>query len=99
MLFSKSLLLESEKSVLDIVRNEGSEEDISCYRNLLALNNRLLALKNNYEYNRNEIDSLTIYQRELEQQLSSKCQGFKEYEAYLDIDYDMVKNHLTKKKC
>ena len=96
LLFSKSLLLESEKSVLDIVRNEGSEEDISCYRNLLALNNRLLALKNNYEYNRNEIDSLTIYQRELEQQLSSKCQGFKEYEAYLDIDYAMVKNHLTK---
>ena len=79
----------------NIIRNEGKDDDIANYRNLLAVNNRLLTLKSNYEYNKNEIDSLTIYQRELEQQLSSKCQIYNKYETYLDINYKKVKNSLT----
>lgn len=95
LLFSKSLLLETEKSVADIIRNEGTDDDIANYRNLLALNNRLLTLKSNYEYNKLEIDSLAIKQRELEQQLSHKCQSYNEYETYLDINYEIVRNSLA----
>lgn len=95
LLFSKSLLLETEKSVVDIIRKEGTDDDIANYRNLLAVNNRLLVLRNNYEYNKLEIDSLTIQQRELEQQLSHKCQSYNEYETYLDIDYEKVRNSLA----
>ena len=94
LLFSKSLLLETEKSVVDIIRKEGTDDDIVNYRNLLAVNNRLLVLRNNYEYNKLEIDSLTIQQRELEQRLSHKCQSYNEYEAYLDINYEKVRNSL-----
>lgn len=95
LLLSKSLLLETEKSVVDIIRKEGTEDDIANYRNLLAVNNRLLVLRNNYEYNKLEIDSLTIQQRELEQQLSHKCQSYNEYETYLDINYEKVRNSLA----
>ena len=95
LLFSKALLLETEKSVIDIIRKEGTDDDIANYRNLLAVNNRLLVLRNNYEYNKLEIDSLTIQQRELEQQLSHKCQSYNEYETYLDIDYEKVRNSLA----
>ena len=95
LLFSKSLLLETEKSVVDIIRKEGTDDDIANYRNLLAVNNRLLVLRNNYEYNKLEIDSLTIQQRELEQQLSHKCQSYNEYETYLDINYEKVRNSLV----
>lgn len=95
LLFSKSLLLETEKSVVDIIRKEGTDDDIANYRNLLAVNNRLLVLRNNYEYNKLEIDSLTIQQRELEQRLSHKCQSYNEYETYLDINYEKVRNSLT----
>ena len=95
LLFTKSLLLETEKSVTDIVRNEGTEDDLANYRNLLAMNNRLLTLKNNYEYNSVEIDSLTMRQRELEHQLSRKCQSYNEYETYLDINYKTVRNSLA----
>lgn len=95
LLFSKSLLLETEKSVVDIIRKEGTNDDIANYRNLLAANNRLLVLRNNYEYNKLEIDSLTIQQRELEQQLSHKCQSYNEYETYLDINYEKVRNSLA----
>ena len=95
LLFSKSLLLETEKSVVDIIRKEGTDDDIANYRNLLAVNNRLLVLRNNYEYNKLEIDSLTIQQRELEQQLSHKCQSYNEYETYLDISYEKVRNSLA----
>lgn len=95
LLFSKSLLLETEKSVVDIIRKEGTDDDIVNYRNLLAINNRLLVLRNNYEYNKLEIDSLTIQQRELEQRLSHKCQSYNEYETYLDINYEKVRNSLA----
>lgn len=95
LLFSKSLLLETEKSVVDIIRKEGTGDDIANYRNLLAVNNRLLVLRNNYEYNKLKIDSLTIQQRELEQQLSHKCQSYNEYETYLDINYEKVRNSLA----
>lgn len=95
LLFSKSLLLETEKSVVDIIRKEGTDDDIANYRNLLAVNNRLLVLRNNYEYNKLEIDSLTIQQRELEQQLIHKCQSYNEYETYLDINYEKVRNSLA----
>lgn len=95
LLFSKSLLLETEKSVVDIIRKEGTGDDIANYRNLLAVNNRLLVLRNNYEYNKLEIDSLTIRQRELEQRLSYKCQSYNEYETYLDINYEKVRNCLA----
>ena len=95
LLFSKSLLLETEKSVVDIIRKEGTDDDIANYRNLLAVNNRLLVLRNNYEYNKLEIDSLTIRQRELEQLLSYKCQSYNEYETYLDINYEKVRNCLA----
>ena len=95
LLFSKSLLLETEKSVVDIIQKEGTDDDIANYRNLLAVNNRLLVLRNNYEYNKLEIDSLTIQQRELEQRLSHKCQSYNEYETYLDINYEKVRNSLA----
>ena len=95
LLFSKSLLLETEKSVVDVIRMEGTDDDIACYLNLLAENNRTLALKNNYEYNKIEIDSLTIQQRELEQRLSRKCQSYSKYETYLDINYEKVRNSLA----
>lgn len=95
LLFSKALLLETEKSVVDIIRKEGTDDDIANYRNLLAINNRLLTLRNNYEYNKLEIDSLTIQQRELEQRLSHKCQSYNEYETYLDINYEKVRNSLA----
>lgn len=95
LLFSKALLLETEKSVVDIIRKEGTDDDIANYRNLLAINNRLLTLRNNYEYNKLEIGSLTIQQRELEQRLSHKCQSYNEYETYLDINYEKVRNSLA----
>lgn len=95
LLFSKALLLETEKSIVDIIRNEGTDDDIANYRNLLSINNRLLTLKSNYEYNKHEIDSLTIRQREQERQLSSKCLSYNEYDAYLDINYEKVRSHLA----
>lgn len=94
LLFAKALMLETEKSAADIIRNEGTEEDIANYRHLLSINNRLLKLETNYEYNKQEIDSLTFAQRDLEWKLSSTCQSFNEYDSYIDIDYKKVRDCL-----
>lgn len=95
LLFSKALLLETEKSVLDIIRDEATAEDAASYQTLLALNSRLMALKSNYEYNSKEIDSLTICARNLEYQLTEKCQSYKDFCSFLDVDYHTVKKSLS----
>lgn len=94
LLFSKALLLETEKTMLEIITNEGTKEDVDNYRQLMSLNSRLLALRCNYDYNKDEIDSLVIIQRKLEQQLTDKCQLYKNYNSFLDVDYRKVKDKL-----
>lgn len=96
LLFSKALLLETEKTVLDILTNEGTKEDTDNYRQLMALNTRLQTLRCNYAYNKDEIDSLVVTQRNIEQQLTDKCLLYNDYNSFLDIDYQTVKNWLKK---
>lgn len=94
LLFTKALLLESEKTMIDVLVNEGTESDIENYRRLMALNSRLMSLRCNYKYNKGEIDSLVVIQRDLEQQLTNKCQLYSDYNSYLDVDYQKVKDQL-----
>lgn len=96
LLFSKALLLDTEKTMLEIITNEGTKEDIDNYRQLMSINKRLLALKCNYDYNKDEIDSLVVVQRNLEQQLTDKCQLYNDYHSFLDIDYQRVRHKLKK---
>lgn len=96
LLFSKALLLETEKSTLEIIANEGTGEDIDNYRQLMSLNSRLLALRCNYDYNKDEIDSLVVVQRNLEQQLNDKCRSYSDYYSFLDFDYQKVRGKLKK---
>ena len=96
LLFSKALLLETEKTIIEIITNEGTKEDIDNYRQLMSINTRLLALRCNYEYNKDEIDTLVVVQRNLEQQLTVKCQLYNDYNSFLDIDCQKVRKSLKK---
>ncbi len=96
LLFSKALLLETEKTVLEIITNEGTKEDMNNYHQLMSINTRLLALRCNYDYNKDEIDSLVVVQRNLEKQLTDKCQLYNDYNSFLDLDYQHVRNRLKK---
>lgn len=93
-LFTKALLLDTERSVVEIIRNEGTAEDVENYRLLYTMNNKLQELQKDYEHNRHRIDSLTYKRRELEQKLSSKCLRYKEYNAFMDLDYQTIRKSL-----
>lgn len=94
LMFSKALLLENEKSFVDILRKEGTPENIADYKELVSINNKLQSLKSNYEHNILAIDSLNRNIRKLEQRLNAKCKSYKEYEWYVNIDYKTVRNAL-----
>lgn len=94
LLFSKAMMLEMDKSVMDVVRRDGTKEDVDNYNSLQALNNRLLALRRNYDYNKREIDSLATCQRRMEQQLTEKCKSYGEYGKSIDIDFAMLNRQL-----
>ncbi len=93
-LFTKALLLDTERSVVEIIRNEGTAEDVENYRLLYTMNNELQELQKDYEHNWHRIDSLAFKQRELELRLSSKCRRYKEHNAFIDLDYQTIRNSL-----
>lgn len=94
LLFSKALMLEMDKSVAEVVRRDGTKEDVENYKSLQALNNRLIALGSNYDYNKREIDSLYTRQRKMELLLTETCKSYGEYGKSVDTDFDMVKRQL-----
>lgn len=94
LLFSKALLLESERSLAQAIRSEGTKEDIDNYNSLLAINNRLTMLNTNFEVNKHEIDSLVNQQRELERKLARTNSNYKEYEKYVNLNYEDVRGML-----
>lgn len=94
LLFSKSLLLETDKSLLDLLSKEGSEKDLNDYRRLIAVNYRLSFFRSLNSSNKEEIDTLVQQQRELELHLSNMCQLYSSYNAFLDFDYSKIKKEL-----
>ena len=94
LLFSKAMMLEMDKSMMDVVRRDGTKEDVENYKSLLALNSRLIALGSNYDYNKREIDSLYTRQRKMELLLTETCKSYGEYGKSVDTDFDMVKGQL-----
>ena len=94
LLFSKSLLLETDKSLLELLAKEGSEKDLNDYRRLIAVNYRLSFLRSQNSSNKEEIDTLMQQQRELELHLSNMCQLYSSYNAFLDVDYSLSLIHI-----
>ena len=58
LLFSKALLLESDRSMVSAINTECSQEEQRIYYQMVGLQNQLKALMNNYEKNKNRVDSL-----------------------------------------
>lgn len=58
LLFSKALLLESDRAMAVAIHAECNQEEQKIYQEMVALQNRLKALSNDYEKNKVEIDEL-----------------------------------------
>ena len=96
LLLSKAFLLDSERSVYDIIQREGDEITMQTYMNIASLNNQIKEWEKNYAENADNILITSNKIAQLESSLMKKCQSIGDIISFMDVDYDAVKKALGK---
>lgn len=96
LLFSKGLLLESEKSTSCLLKHYGTKEDEEEYRGMMILRGLLPELEAKGEMKRDSI-LLLYYQLDLkDKKLAQHCLSYGNYTDFLNLNYEDIRNNLAK---
>ena len=96
LLLSKAFLLDSERSLYNIIQCEGDKTDMQTYMHIASLNNRIKEWEKNYAL---YADSILVTSNKivrLESALMRKCQSIGSITSFMDVDYNAVKKSLGK---
>ena len=94
LVMSKSFLLESERSMYDVIKRMGMPEDTHGYTTLASMKNQVKAWEKNYKANADSILSVSRKVSRLENLLMNRCKGYRDGTDFIDVDYDAVKHAL-----
>ncbi|MCD8235176.1 MAG: CHAT domain-containing protein [Prevotellaceae bacterium] len=94
LIMSKSFLLESERSLFDVVKKEGTEEDMRDYMRLTLMKNQIKEWEKDYAHNADSILSMSQRADQLAGSLAERCRSFGNVTSFMDIDYKAVKQAL-----
>lgn len=96
LLLSKAFLLDSERSVYDIIQREGDETAMQTYMNIASLNNQIHEWEKNYVQYADSILTATNKISRLESTLMNRCKSVGDITSFMDVDYNAVKKSLGK---
>lgn len=94
LVMSKSFLLESERSMYDVIKRMGTSKDMHNYTTLASMKNQVKAWKKDYNANADSILSVSRKISRLENLLANRCKGYSDGTDFMDVDYDAVKHAL-----
>lgn len=94
LVMSKSFLLESERSMYDVIKRMGTLEDMHNYTTLASMKNQVKAWEKDYNANADSILSVSRKVSRLENLLANRCKGYSDGTDFMDVDYDAVKHAL-----
>ena len=94
LVMSKSFLLESERSMYDVIKRMGTPEDMHNYTTLASMKNQVKAWEKDYNANADSILSVSRKISRLENLLVNRCKGYSDGTDFMDVDYDAVKHAL-----
>ena len=94
LLLSKAFLLETERSLYDIIQSEGDETDMQTYMYISSMENRVKELEKNYAKNADSL--LVTFDRiaQLERVLMKRCKSVGDITSFTNVNYDAVRNAL-----
>ena len=96
LLLSKAFLLDSERSVYDIVQRDGDKTDMQTYMNIASLNNQIKEWEKDYVQYADSILTATNKVSRLENTLMNRCKSVGDITSFMDVDYNAVKKLLGK---
>ena len=94
LVMSKSFLLESERSMYDVIKRMGTSEDMRNYTTLASMKNQVKAWEKDYNANADSILSVSKKVSRLENLLANRCKEYSDGTDFMDVDYDAVKHAL-----
>ena len=94
LVMSKSFLLESERSMYDVIKRKGTAEDMHDYTMLACMKNRVKVWEKDYKANADSILNLSRKVTRLENLLTNRCKGYSDGTDFMNVDYDAVKHAL-----
>ena len=94
LVMSKSFLLESERSMYDVIKRMGTPGDMHDYTTLASLKNRVKAWEKDYKANADSILSVSRKVSRLENLLMNRCKEYSDGTDFMDVDYNAVKQTL-----
>lgn len=94
LVFSKGLLLESEISMRDLLRQSGTQEDLAQYNRMILLQSRLTEMEQTTGRNTKGAKELYSQIDQIDKYLAGKCSFYGNYTRFLDTQYEDIKNAL-----
>lgn len=94
LVMSKAFLLESERSLFDVVKKEGTEEDMQDYMRLTLVKKQIKELEKDYAHNTDSILSMSQRADRLAEHLAERCRSLGNVTGFMNIDYKAVKQVL-----
>ena len=94
LVLSKSFLLESERSTYDVVKENGTEEDLHDMAMIAAMKAKIKDWERDYSHNVDSILDVTTKFDALEKQLTARCRSYGDITSFMNIGYEEVKKNL-----
>ena len=94
LVMSKAFLLESERSLFDVVKKEGTDDDMKDYMQLALMKNQIKEWEKDYARHADSILKMSQRADQLAVRLAERCRSFGNITRFMDIDYATVKNAL-----
>ena len=96
LLMSKAFLLESERSLYEILKEENLESDMQTYMSIASLKNNIKEWEKDYDKYADSILTANDKVNRLESALMKSCKSYGDITSFVDVNYKNVKNALKK---
>lgn len=94
LVLSKAFLLESERSLYDVVKREGTEEDMRDYMRLTLMKTQMKEWGKNHRQYADSLMGLSLQVGQLERRLAERCRSYADITSAMDVDYEKVRQAL-----
>lgn len=95
LVLSKAFLLESERSLYDILKEKGTSEDMSDLMTVSTIHSQIRTMERDYTSYADSIMALNAKKSMLERKLLDKCKNNGNLTSFMDVDYTSVKSSLS----
>lgn len=94
LVMSKAFLLESERSLHDVVKKSGTAEDMRDYMLLSLMKKQIKDWEKDYAHHADSILKMSQRADQLAVRLAERCRSFGDITRFMDIGYAAVRNAL-----